>query len=153
MTWLARNSDAINAFAAIAGLFVGIFGFGATIYQLRDTAATLRASNTYEIQRDARDLNDDIQTKGSVPSLLAGNLAPADRGKAEADVWRMFNFYLSVYRQIAVGGVSESFGESFKADFCQFVQLKPVADLWQQFLSSDRIGKAYVEMREEWCGR
>lgn len=151
MSWLKDHSDAIQSAAAIVGVVVAIVGFGLTIWQLVDTNAALRASNTYDIQRDARDLVDDIQENGLVQQFANGTLAEDKKEKAMFDVWRMYNFYLGVFRQVQAGGVSEGFAQSFGEDFCQRVRHPKFDEAWEEMAEQKRISAAHVKMREVWC--
>jgi hypothetical protein len=58
--FLREEEKAIVAAAAILSVVVGLFGFGMTIQQLRRAETTLRASNTYQVQKDGRELLQDV---------------------------------------------------------------------------------------------
>src|SRR4051794_34916380 len=114
--WLGRNADEISSFSALLGLVIGILGFGLTIWQLHETNIALRSTNTYAIQHDARELFDQVNAKGSIAKLINGTANAEESAKAELDAWKMFNFYLSVFRQVDAQGVGEQFGTAFSKD-------------------------------------
>jgi hypothetical protein len=149
--WLRDNSNEIVAATSVLGVLVGIIGFAFTVWQLRTTTDTLRASNTYDIQRDARELAENIQDNGFIPKLVAGTLPAEERGKAHVDGWKMFNFYLAVYRQSQAGGVSPEFERAFIVDFCDTVQKPAIDDLWAEMIKAKRLSKYNTAMREQWC--
>ena len=152
--------EKITASAAIIAILVGIAGFVATVLQLswaRDqlarTEQTLRASNTYQVQKDARELLlNRLVNDQELRSVLASNTAPQDVKQEVRDkLWLMFNFYLSVYRQAQAGGLSEQFVTAFKQDFCEFLK-KPVVDAtWNKELQSGQLTVNYADMRKTWC--
>ena len=151
--WLKDNADQAQALGALAGILVSVIGFGAAYVQLRSANTALQASNAYSIQKDGRELLDIVQQNGFVRDLVDGKLKPEDQQKAKFDVWKMFNFYLSVYRQSEAGGVSDEFRDSFKRDFCGFVELVPVEVEWKAMLDDKSVGTGHAKMREDWCGK
>jgi predicted house-cleaning noncanonical NTP pyrophosphatase (MazG superfamily) len=152
MNWIKTNADAIGAICAIGGLLVVLIGFPLTIYQLISTERTLRASNTYEIQKDARDIIEkiisDIDFRKFLKEKEAGDLTEIFEDK----IWEMLNFYLSVYRQDMAGGVTSEFVISLKNDFCVFTSRPSVSSAWPEMEKSGKIGPAHVQMKDAWCG-
>ncbi|WP_162256733.1 hypothetical protein [Mesorhizobium sp. Root695] len=147
---MTTNSAAIQSGAAIAGVLVGIFGFGATICQLSATKNALQASNTYTIQHDARELITAINP--NIRKIRAGTVAPEEKDAALVDVWKMLNFYLSVYRQSVSGGIKPDFSQAFADDFCSTISNKGMAAAWDQLKAEDRISDKHEKMKEGWCG-
>ncbi len=70
-----------------------------------------------------------------------------------ADVWRMLNFYLSVYRQAKSGGLSRDFENAFGEDFCLFIGAQARSEAWDKLISSGKISKWHGKMREDWCDK
>jgi hypothetical protein len=149
---LKKYNDEIGSATAILGLFVGVVGFGLTIFQLSDTKRALQASNAYQIQRDARDLIDEITSSTVVQRFLNGDsLTDVESSELKRNFWKMNNFYLAVFRQGQSGGLPTDFAAMFGSDFCSFSQGKKVQELWQEMLSEKMIGKAHTDMLEVWC--
>lgn len=149
--WLKTNSEAIGSFAAIAGLIVSVLGFGLTIWQLSETSEALRASNTYNIQKDARELINEVAARKNVVALIAGNASEDVRTAALDDIWKMLNFYLSVYRQAEAGGISSEISKSFGKDFCQFISRKNIPEAWDEMDKSIKIDQNHKTMKDKWC--
>ncbi|TPJ77642.1 hypothetical protein [Mesorhizobium sp. B2-6-2] len=152
-SWLKANTDESQGLGALAGVLVAIIGFGVTYSQLRSANVTLQASNAYTIQKDGRELLDTIQENGFVRNLVDGKLKPEDQEKARFDLWKMFNFYLSVYRQSKAGGIGDEFRESYKRDFCGFVRLAQVDTEWKTMLADKSVSTEHTKMREDWCAK
>ncbi|PKA43208.1 hypothetical protein CWR43_14270 [Rhizobium sullae] len=145
------NSNGIAAVAAIVGLFVSGAGFWFGYHQLQETSRALQASNSYSIQKDARELNEKLQENGNIDKLMSGQIPVDDKVRAYQDLWAMFNFYLSVFRQQQADGIPESFAKSFSADFCGFVRSPPISAAWDEMVQQKRIGNAHTTMRIQWC--
>ncbi|MFA1624615.1 hypothetical protein ACDY96_17855 [Rhizobium mongolense] len=145
------NSNGIAAVTAIVGLFVSAAGFWFGYHQLQETSRALQSSNSYSIQKDARDLNEKLQAAGSIDKLVSGQIAADDKVRAYHDLWTMFNFYLSVFRQQQADGVPDSFAKSFSDDFCGFVRNPPISAAWDEMVKRKLIGVPYINMRTQWC--
>lgn len=152
MKWIKTHNEAIVAVATVVSLLISIIGFGFMIWQLRETTRTLQASNTYEIQRDARSLSNEIRSKGHIEDLRNGTLASDMAASAETDAWLMFNFYLAVFRQVEAGGVTSTFGATFGEDFCFFLENEQILGLWSTFIDQRRLSSSHQRMKEIWCG-
>ncbi|MER9416706.1 hypothetical protein NKI95_12100 [Mesorhizobium sp. M0306] len=150
-TWLKKNTDQITSAAAIAGVLVAGVGFWVTWYQLSETTAALKASNTYTIQNDGRELLDVVQGRGYVRDLLAGTLKPEDQTNAKFDIWKMLNFYLSVYRQSQADGITDEFRRAYVRDFCGFVALPGINAAWKEMIAEKSLNEQQINMREDWC--
>ena len=150
--WLRARKDEIGAGTAILGLIIGLGGFSFTIWQLSRTTATLQAANTYQVQKDAREVLENILTNPKFAETIRGNVAPQDKSMVEQNLWIMFNFYLSVFRQSESNGLSPEFVSSFKSDFCNFLQYPTVSEGWKQLSTEKRLGAGHDQMRKEWCG-
>jgi len=148
---LKKYSDEIGSAAAIFGVAVGVVGFWLTICQLKRTEETLRAANTYAVQQDARDIVDALISDEIFAAFVGGTGDPADKDRAIKKLWKMQNFYLSVYRQSKAGGLSESFTNSFRNDFCNFVVRPPVAAAWADMTAAGQLSKDNDSMRGDWC--
>lgn len=151
-TWLKDHVDAITSGAAILGVIVGAVGFWVTWYQLSATTAALKASNTYTIQSDARELLDTLEQRNFVRALIDGKLKAEDEPNARFDLWKMFNFYLSVYRQSKADGITDEFRQSFIRDFCGFLARPPVDMQWKNMAAEKRLSDEQIKMRGDWCG-
>jgi hypothetical protein len=154
IVWLTTYKDPIGCAAAIGGVVIGLVGFGATIYQLRSTAAALRATNSYQIQKDARELVDKIQSDPSFAKIMQqgpNTNDPAQELTFSNGLWKLANFYLSVDRQWKAGGISSGFYESYVQDFCGLLRNKYVSTEWDKMLSDGRLNSAERDMRAEWC--
>lgn len=150
--WLKDHSDAIGSLAAIAGVIIGIVGFWFTITQLSATERTLRASNSYQIQSDARELVGEIVLLPIVKRAFDGEeLSLPELQIFREALWRMHNFYLSVYRQDRAQGLSQDFVTAFTADFCAFVSIEIVANQWDEMLNSNMLSQQHNLMRSTWC--
>lgn len=149
--WLKTRKDEITATTAILGVLVGICGFWLTINQLSGTRETLQAANTYQVQKDARDVVDKLQAEPQFVDAMAGKPATAQSDFSDK-LWLMFNFDLSVFRQSEAKGLSQEFVSSFKDDFCQFLQKPIVSDEWKKMSNAQLLGASHEKMRKEWCG-
>jgi hypothetical protein len=129
---------------------VACFGFLATIYQLRETTAALKASTAYEIQKDARELIQGLRSHPDFMALYQGG-QPKDRKQALLDVWLMINFHLSVFEQSQSGGLSADFSKAFAADFCGYLKRKPIAEAWDELVLGGEITEPQKKMRDVWC--
>ena len=145
--------DEITTATAIIGVVVGIIGFTLTIIQLYRTQNALRAANTYQIQKDARDiLENDLLKDASFRDALNGSVKPGQQQEFDDKFWLLMNFYLSIYRQTQAGGVSPEFSTSMERDFCNFVKREAVATEWKRLAGDGRLAPEHKEMRKEWCG-
>jgi hypothetical protein len=64
--WAKMHADEITPATAVIGLAVGVVGFGFTIWQLHLTQTALKATNTYSIQKDAREIAARLQNDPNV---------------------------------------------------------------------------------------
>jgi len=151
MRWLKEYSSEITSATAICGVIVGVIGFSFTILQLIRTENTLRASNTYEVQRDARDLIEKISADARFSEFLLGRGDESYAAEFDKKLWQMLNFYLSVYRQYKAGGITPEFSNSFKSDFCRFLTIQKVSDRWTNMNELGKISASHTDMRSKWC--
>jgi hypothetical protein len=149
--FLRGHKDEIGAAVGLLGLVIGTLGFTMTWLQLSNTERTLRAANTYQVQKDGRELLDKIGDDDTFRSYLASDgSGTMDRNTSDS-LWRVYNFYLSVYRQAKAGGLSDEFTESFRADFCQFVSRPAAKNGWEKLKSNNQLSPRHDRMRAEWC--
>lgn len=148
---LKSNSDQIGAASAIVGVLVGVAGFGFTYYQLSSATGVLQATNAYEIQKDARELVDGLASDADFVAALNTGPGQSDAAAFETKLWRMFSFYLSIYRQSTADGISKKFATSFADDFCGFIGKPVVAAEWDKMQQSGKLGDSHAEMRKAWC--
>jgi hypothetical protein len=139
---LKDNADPIMVLVTVAG-------FGLTIWQLSAAGSALRASNSYEIQRDSRELIGSMLSDQEFRDYV-GNNGPLTQ-KSLDKLWLIFGFYRSIYRQQEVGGLLDEYANSIKDEFCGFVGGAPVDEGWKRLLSEKRIGDGHVQMRKTWC--
>jgi hypothetical protein len=150
MKWWNDNAGAMQAFAAIAGVIVALIGFCFALYQLSATTDALQASNAYTIQRDARQIAGEFLQ--SVKKLESEQTSPDEYQQALVELWKMFNFYLAVYRQAQAGGIGSDFAESFSKDFCDTIKRQSVAAAWDELKKRNSLNDQHDKMRETWCG-
>src|SRR3954467_1752030 len=149
--WLRTRKDEITAAAALLGVLIGVIGFGMTWHQLSLTTGTLQASNGYQIQKDARELIENLLAKPEFRNAVHDGITPANEQMALDNLWRMFNFYLSVYRQAEAGGLAKEFVASYKDDFCGFIKNKGAEEGWTKLKAAGRIAQPQETMRKRWC--
>jgi len=149
--WLGTNSDEIGAVGAVVGVLVGIIGFGATWYQLSSTSTALRAANGYSIQKDAREMIDKLYADSDFIASLAAGQVKGPPEAFEKNLWIMFNFYLSVYRQDVADGLSDNLAGAYARDFCKFLGNSLVATRWSEMEKEKKIGADHDAMRQKWC--
>jgi hypothetical protein len=142
---------------AVLGFAVGILGFILTFNQFVNTINTLQATNAYAIQKDARDLALALQNDPSYKDYVLDHnpnkeYSDAVRADAYRAVGRFFNFYLSVFRQYEVGGISQKMADSFGRDFCGTMKSQKtqatLVEFWRLNLASN---PDYERMRHAWC--
>lgn len=150
-SWLKTHSEAIQAGAAIVGVCVATVGFGVTIWQLINANTALRASNAYTIQRDARDLLNEIAP--NIRRLERGSIPEDEMDRVLFSAWKMLNFYVSVYRQVQAGGLSSEFSGSYRTDFCDWIKKPSSISAWEKMKSEKMLGQTHVAMRESWCAK
>lgn len=148
---LKTYSDEIASAAAIIGILVGVVGFGLTYCQLRSTSQALQAANSYQIQKDAREIIDGVAGDPKFVAFIKGAQEPADKDHIHGQLWKMMNFYLSVFRQSEANGLPSDFTTSFKADFCGFVARPPVALAVAEMTADGQLSQNHTKMRESWC--
>lgn len=146
------SNQPITAVSTAAAVLVTLFGFWFTYHELQSGARALRAANTYQIQKDAREAVAQLRANSNFRALISGG-TPKDKTDAQEAVWLMLNFYLSVYRQDKSEGLTPDFAAAFSKDFCDFVARKPVGAVWDSMLKSSQIGAGHQAMKEEWCGK
>ncbi|MGE0282194.1 MAG: hypothetical protein AB7P20_16495 [Rhizobiaceae bacterium] len=149
--WLRTWKDEITAAAALLGVVIGVVGFGMTWLQLSRTTETLQASNAYQIQKDARELIENLLAKPEFRKAVGDGITAGNEQAALDNMWRMFNFYLSVYRQSEGGGLAKEFVASYKDDFCGFMKNKGAEEGWTKLKAAGRIGQPQETMRKRWC--
>jgi hypothetical protein len=152
--WLVSQKEPIASATAIGGVVIALFGFGLTICQLRSTADALRAANSYQIQKDARELVDKIASDPSFVQTIQQGQNGSDPAKETAfsnNLWKLANFYLSVFRQWKAGGISTSFYESYAQDFCGLLKNKYVSAEWDKMLAEGKLNNAERDLKVEWC--
>jgi hypothetical protein len=149
--FLKDHHDQIGSTTALLGLVVGIGGFTLTIQQLQSTAQALRASNTYQVQKDARELVDKVRVDERFRAAMQAGTLPENDSAVLESLWKMFNFYVAVFRQSEVDGLSPRFVASFRHDFCAFVQKPVVTQGWNRLRDADQLSADQEEMRRRWC--
>jgi len=150
--FLRNREKEISGTTAIVGVLIGIIGFWATWNQLSRTEETLRAANTYQIQKDAREIVSDLSKSEALQNAISSGIIKDDsKSEIIRDIWLMFNFYLSVYRQDEAGGLSSSFIDSFKKDFCGFISKKIISDTWDVLSKEGKLSDGHADMRRKWC--
>ena len=142
-TWLKENADP-------AMVVITTLGFAFTVWQLQQANTALKASNGYEVQKDAREYIKEILSDASFREVLNG-MKQADSNSQEK-LWLMFNFYRSVHREEKAGVLTDEFTAAIHEDFCDFLKLQPVAEGWKKLLTEGRVGDGHSSMRKEWCG-
>jgi hypothetical protein len=150
--WLKTRKDEITAGVAILAVLVNILGFWFTISQLSRATSTLQATNTYQVQKDARDVLEKILAEPEFGDAIRGKISADNESMVAQNLWIMFNFYLSVFRQAEANGLSPEFISSFKKDFCRFLEYPTVSAEWEKLSSEQRLGPSHEKMRREWCG-
>lgn len=149
---LRDYKDEIASAGAIIGVLVGVFGFWFTIDQLKSNERTLKAANAYEIQRDARALVDEISQDAKLQKLIRGeSLSELEVSDVRKLLWKMNNFYLSVFRQVEAGGVADGFKSSYRRDFCSFVKIPSIERQWLEMRKTGMVADGHAGMREAWC--
>lgn len=156
MTKLCRNlkkfSEEIGSLAAIIGVCVGIIGFGFTIFQIKSANNTLQATNAYQIQKDARELAAEVSRDEILLKALNGaKLNDAESNSLQKTIWKMNNFYLSVFRQSSARGISREFSSAFARDFCDFHKRKIIAESWVAMRNVGMVSQDHQNMKEIWC--
>jgi hypothetical protein len=153
-----NNADAIAAISASIGVLVSAFGFALTYSQLKHTQHALRATNTYAIQKDARELMANvINDAGVIEYIQSGNVQITSKKpsqslirKAERHMGLIFQFYLSVYRQCISDGVTESLALSMASDFRDFMANKMATQYFQQQKLRGVYGDEHTKMVHYW---
>src|SRR5262245_50792729 len=92
-TW----TDVISGIGTGTGLLIGVCGFALTTCQLSEAKRVLRASNTYTIQRDARDLINSLTENEAFGHYVwgfnpTGKYDADEVRRAEVQIGRMVNF-------------------------------------------------------------
>lgn len=147
---LKSNLEVIQLLLSLAIVLIMASGFWLTYVQLSRTEQTLRAANTYQVQKDVRALLNQVLTNDFRSDLYR----PNNDGLSEESLdklWLILNLYLSVYRQAIAEGLSSQFVESFRRDYCQFLRIPGVERGWEQLLEGGRIGDAHLGVRRAWC--
>ncbi len=153
--WFTANADAVTGVASFAGVLIAIIGFAFTIYELRQAQTALKASNTYAIQKDAREMAietlkdtefDDFvlkhdKTKKYTPTTIAA---------ADQRMRIIFNFYLSVFRQSRSKGISKRFAKSLGHDFSSFMLNEAVRAHYDKQVEAKVYDEEYIEMVNHW---
>lgn len=130
-------------------VIVTVLGFILTICQLREASTALKAGNSYEVQKDAREFLSEILKDTAFRDVLASK-APHDAHSLE-NLWLMLNFWRSIHRQETAGGLLDEYVNSVHDDFCDFMKRQAVEEGWNKLLADKRIGEGHVQMRKAWC--
>jgi hypothetical protein len=108
-----------------------------------------KASNSYQVQKDAREFLSGILGDSAFRNVLAGNSA-YDSHSLE-NLWLMLNFWRSIHRQEVAGGLLQEYVNSVHEDFCEFMKRPIVEEGWNKLHAEMRIGEGHVQMRKAWC--
>lgn len=151
LDWFKDNSDAITGVASV----VAIFGFGVTIYQLHQTQVALKASNTYAIQKDYREMAVETMRDAAFEDFVLkhSKTKKYDEKIIVAANQRMriiFNFYLSVFRQSKSNGISKRFAESIGRDFSSFLKNEAVRAHYDKQVEANIYDEEFIEMVNHW---
>ena len=146
---LLRNNETVAVYTAIAALVIGLGGFTLTLTQLANANRALKASNAYQIQRDARQLLELHLNDDTYKRTLFGQRQIDETFRNQ--IWVNMNFYLSVFRQHRMGGLTDEFANSYKTDFCQFLRFPKVIKIWDCFVKEQKIAEPHEKMRTTWC--
>lgn len=154
----AKHYRNLKTIATLASALFIAGGFAATWIQMSNATRVVQAANTYQIQKDSRELSDRVYTREYMRILDSANssmtyvmtLEDAEscnksvkcfrcKKDQRCDIldhlfrkgtWLMFNFYLSVYRQSKLEVIPPEIAEAFSIDFCKFLKNKPVKKIW-----------------------
>lgn len=146
--WLSQAHLA-NAIA-LSSAFIAALGFGAAWWQLSRTEQTLRAANTYQVQKDAREIIDKLIADGNFRSAINSGNPLSDQDMADKVVL-MLSFYKSVYRQAKSDGLTDEFVDAYKVDFCKFVRKPTIDAFWKKLETGNELLESEIAMRKEWC--
>ena len=190
ISFLRERKDEISVLVSIASLLIVALGFLATWKQAHRATEELQAANVYQIQKDARQLNSEVFTTSyrkvldlpgkttyfvlmDVPDktthfVLRGidnrspNVVVLDENFQEG-TWKMFNFYIAVYRQAQYGMLPNEFARDYARDFCLLWTKVPAEMVWnniiRRYKKSDRSqtnlnvteGLDYAQVPKDWC--
>lgn len=148
---LGKHSNSITSVTSILAIPIAIIGFWATWEQISETKDALRAGNSYQIQKDGRELINEINASGGLFLFIEGDPSEEVRKKAKIDTWNMINFYLSVYRQVKSDGLNEEFKKQYIFDFCNFIGNLKIQSLLVDLKQRNSIGQRFEAMKGEWC--
>ncbi len=150
--WLClKNNEAqIGIILALLSAVIAGGGFYAAWWQLSRTEQTLRAANTYQVQKDAREILDKLTADKAFRTAVASGQGLSDPAVSDK-IWLMLNFYQAVYRQAIANGLSPEFVRSFKLDFCKFVGLPAIDAFWKKLEADHGLSESQIAMRKEWC--
>ena len=77
--------------------------------------------------------------------------------------WKLFNFYIAVYRQAKYGMLPEEFVKDYSRDFCLLWARKPIRMFWDAIMQGyqksgvnetdveDNGGLDYAKIPKDWC--
>jgi len=154
-SWVGKSPDETMTTAAVLTLIVSIVGFAFAIVQLNKTQRALRASNTYAIQKDGRDLVDALRKDDAFRSYVLEHEVSKKYDEpqirtAKQSMALVFNFYLSVFRQMKAGGISKSLAGSMGKDFADFYRNAIVKEFYRERAERGSYGKEHAEMVRLW---
>ena len=158
LDWLHTNRDhitAISALVGVGGAIIAIIALFLTYKQIRDAKRALQAGNTYEIQKEAREIigrlysNSDFNAH-MFPEFGAPPPPQSVVRSAEAQLGFFFHFYLSVYRQAKAGGLTKTLISSMGKDFKGFFSNPKVQDYFESEKRRGTYDREFDQMVDFW---
>jgi len=138
LPFFKKYEKLIVGLAAVAGV-VALF---LTFYQIKETKKQIRASFSYQLHKDGREISKNI-SKEVRTFIQATNLQKdfSENLKREAEnkIRELLMYYASAYHQWRYDNIDQQEWFVIEDEFCNFLQYKNVKKYWDKRIANNKL--------------
>jgi len=138
LPFFKKYEKLIVGLAAVAGV-VALF---LTFYQIKETKRQIRASFSYQLHKDGREISKNInkQVRSFIQTPnLQKDFSESIKMEAENKIRELLMYYVSAYHQWQYDNINQEEWFVIKDEFCNFLQYKNVKVYWNKRIAKNKL--------------
>lgn len=125
----------LAAVAAVVALFL-------TFYQIKETKEQIRASFSYQLHKDGREISKNISKE--IRTFIQATNTQNDfsdnlKREAENKIRELLMYYVSAYHQWRYDNINQQEWFVIKDEFCNFLHYKNVKTYWDKRIAKNKL--------------